>query len=266
MTENASPFFVRPHRFDDPDPDDTWFPRLDCHRRPILDNGERVLWRGRTWLAGYLLDPDTGTPELAWRLPRLAEITVTDRRLAYVCAELRITAAPNRGAGVGRRRAGPGDARVATGQIRWQWPAELRILPGAGPDPDAGTPRLLVVCDAVGATGRPCLALSGDPSGSVPALRRLATLIRRAVAEFRLANPGLVELAPPEWDILLARAGMASLAETLTDPWRGIDLPGSLPVEFAHRNDYYRRAVPRHPASPPQRASGRSGRWPGSAS
>ncbi|GAB3964421.1 hypothetical protein V1634_01450 [Plantactinospora veratri] len=259
MTENASPFFIRPHRFDDPDQDDTYFPRLDWHRRLVLDTDERVLWRDRVQVAGYLLAPHAGPDELAWSLPRPAEVTVTDRRLTYVCVDCHIGPAPGLGADPRhRRRTGPVTSRVVTGQIRWQWPAGLRILaPGAGPQtgPAVTGERLLVVCDAVRAIGRPALALSGGPLDSRQSVRRLATVIRRAVAGFRLANPAMVELAPPEWDALLSRAGLALHADALADPRRGVDLPGSLPVEFAHRDDYYRRALRRRNAPTPSRSA-----------
>ncbi|GAA3766346.1 hypothetical protein GCM10022225_60870 [Plantactinospora mayteni] len=259
MTENASPFFIRPHRFDDPDQDDTYFPRLDWHRRLVLDTDERVLWRDRVEVAGYLLAPDAGPDELAWALPQPAEVIVTDRRLCYVCLDCHLGPAPGLQADSRhRRRTGPAGSRVVTGQIRWQWPAGLRVLSaGTGPETDPGTAgeRLLVVCDAVRATGRPALALSGGPLDSPQRVRRLATVIRRAVAGFRLANPAMVELAPPEWDALLSRAGLALHADALADPRRGVDLPGSLPVEFAHRDDYYRRSLRRRNAPTPSRSS-----------
>ncbi|MFC6018478.1 hypothetical protein ACFP2T_19990 [Plantactinospora solaniradicis] len=259
MTENASPFFIRPYRFDDPDPDDTYFPRLDWRRRLVLDSDEQVLWHDQIEVTGYLLTPGGGVDELAWTLPRQAEVVVTDRRLTYVCADCHIGPAPGfRADPRHRRRTGPVGTRVVTGQIRWQWPSALRIVPsttgtGGGPGRD-GAERLLVVCDAVRATGRPALALSGGPLGSAQSLRRLATVIRRAVAGFRLANPAMVELAPPEWDALIARAGLALFAEALADPRRGIDLPGALPVEFAHRDDYYRRSLRRRNAPAPSRS------------
>ncbi|MBE1485411.1 hypothetical protein [Plantactinospora soyae] len=264
MTENASPFFIRPYRFDDPDPDDTYFPRLDWHRRLVLDADEQVLWHDQIEVAGYLLTPGGGVDELAWTLPRQAEVVVTDRRLTYVCADCHIGPAPGfRADPRHRRRSGPVGTRLVTGQIRWQWPSALRIVrpvdeAGGAPVRDDAE-RLLVVCDAVRATGRPALALSGGPLESAQGIRRLATVIRRAVAGFRLANPAMVELAPPEWDALIARAGMALFADALADPRRGIDLPGALPVEFAHRDDYYRRSLRRRNAPAPSRSTSTPG-------
>lgn len=250
MAEDASPFFIRPHRFDDPAQDDTYFPRLDWHRRLVLEPDEQVLWRDEVDVAGHLLAPDDSSGELVWTLPRRAEVTVTDRRLAYVCVDWRIGSAPVPWAGSRqRRRSAPIGSHVVTGQIRWQWPSALRILPATGPEDGGRNPeRLLVVCDAVRSTGRPALALSGGTLGSARTVRRVATLIRRGVAGFRLANPTMVELAPPEWDALLARAGLAPFADALADPERGVDLPGALPVEFAHRDDYYRRSLRRRNA------------------
>ena len=91
---------------------------------------------------------------------------------------------------------------------------------------------------------RPALVLSGGTSGEG---RELALVIRRAIARFRLTNPDIVELSPRDRDALQLRAGSAQLLDELTDPARGVALPGGLPVEFVNRDDYY------HPSPAPAR-------------
>jgi len=234
---NAAPFFIKPYRFDDPAADET-SPVLDRHRAVLLEPGEEVLWRGRVGVTGYLVGPRGDQAERRWTLPRLADVTVTDRRLAYVCddwdlagvgsARHRSVAVP--GPRPRRRPALGGGTRVATGQILWQWPCRLQLPPAPGPQ------GVLIVCDSMRANRRPALALGGG--------RDLALTIRRAVARFRLTHPEVVELTPRDRDALALRAGSAQLLDELTDPVRGCVLPGGLPVEFVNRDDYY------HPAAP----------------
>ena len=114
-----------------------------------------------------------------------------------------------------------------SGQIRWQWPSRLE-LPVAEEDEPS---QLLIVCDALRTIQQPALALGG-PAGEVVALARQ---VRRAVAMFRLTRPELVDLSAQERDVLLLRAGPALLAGATR-----VTLPGSLPVEFHSRDDYYR--------------------------
>nr|MDT0658560.1 hypothetical protein [Micromonospora sp. DSM 115978] len=158
MGDDASPFFIRPHRFDDPDPDDGAFPLLDGHHRILLDEGERILWSGRLNLAGYLVGP-AATRELRWRLPSPARAMVTDRRLAFVCTDWtsggQSPAVRNIHGGPKHRfRSDRVQTRLATGQLRWQWPSRLHLLtpgptagpalaapgPLSGPNPAAATP------------------------------------------------------------------------------------------------------------------------------
>ncbi|MFD0823430.1 hypothetical protein ACFQ0D_35095, partial [Micromonospora zhanjiangensis] len=89
---------------------------------------------------------------------------------------------------------------------------------------------------------RPTLAVGGDPLGTNGTVRELGHLVRRAVAGFRLTHPGTVELTPPERDALTARTRASLFSDELADPYRGVDLPGALLVEFLHRDDYYRRS------------------------
>jgi hypothetical protein len=249
----ATPFFIQPYRFDDPNADETG-PVLDRQRAVVLDPGEDVRWRGQVNVAGYLIGAPGAQAERRWTLPRCADVTITDRRLAYVCDDwdlARVGAPRHRPAASfaprpRRRPALGGGTRVATGQILWQWPWRLHLLPPPGPQ------GVLIVCDSMRSNRRPALMLSGGVAGDG---RELALTVRRSIARFRLTNPDIVELSPRDRDALQLRAGSALLLDELTDPQRGVALPGGLPVEFVDRDDYY------HPA-PVQQHWGLTGGGP----
>ena len=243
---SAAPFFIQPYRFDDLVADDRTTPVLDRDRSVVLDEDEDVLWQGRVALAGFLIGHRSAQAERRWTLPRKADVVVTDRRLAYVCEDwdLRVAGTRPHRVPVGaapvpplRRRPALGSGvRIAAGQILWQWPCRLHMMPAPGPQ------GVLVVCDSMRSDRRPGLALSGGDAGPEAEARNLAIVIRRAVARYRLANPDVLEVSPRERDTLRARAGQALFLDELADPLRGVGLPGALPVEFVHRDDYY------HPA------------------
>lgn len=216
--DDGSPFFIGPHRFDAPEAADR--PVLDRRYEPVPEPGERTLGRYRLTLAGHLLDPAGDRRQ--WRLAPAVTVTVTDRRIVHVCTDLAL--API-GAG-SRHRRKPRPGRLVSGQIRWQWPSRLELLPTT----PEGSAELLVVCDALRTIHQPALAFGG-PAREVGALARL---VRRSVAAFRLANPAVVELSAAERDVLLRRAGTGPVARGVPVP-----LPGSLPVEFLTRADYY---------------------------
>ncbi|MER7458404.1 hypothetical protein [Micromonospora sp. NPDC126480] len=219
MHDDASPFFIAPHRFDAVD--DTG-PVLDRRHELVPEPGERLLGRHRVRVAGYLLGPSDAWR--SWELPALVSVTVTDRRLAYVGSGSQLSVVG--GTDEPRHRRGVRLPGLVSGQIRWQWPSRLEVVP-----PGPGRPgQVLVVCDALRTIHQPALALA-HPDGVV----HLARQIRRAVAAFRLTHPELVDLSPPERDVLALRAA----GGPLTADGR-VTLPGSLPVEFRSRDDYYR--------------------------
>ncbi|MGC4893029.1 hypothetical protein [Micromonospora sp. DT31] len=226
MPEDAAPFFVGPHRFDADD--DPSRPVLDRRHTLVPEPGERLLDRQLLRVAGHLLGPTDDVRR--WALPGAATVTVTDHRLAYVCTGSELSLVAGRDGRVGARHRRPARlSRLVSGQIRWQWPSRLELAE-AGP----GLAELRVVCDALRTIRQPALALTG-PVAPVTALARQ---VRRAVAGYRLANPDLVELSPPERDALATRVA-ASPGPTLGR----VILPGSLPVEFLSRDDYYRVPV-----------------------
>ncbi|MFG2057089.1 hypothetical protein ACGFI9_24010 [Micromonospora sp. NPDC048930] len=225
MQEDAAPFFIGPHRFDADD--DTARPVLDRRYALVPEPGEQVLAQHRLQVTGHLLGPTES--DRAWSLPGPATVTVTDRRLAYVCTGSELSLVPGRDGRTGARHRRPVRlSRLVSGQIRWQWPSRLELVD----DPD-GAVELRVVCDALRTIRQPALALGG-PAALVTALARQ---VRRSVAAFRLVHPELVDLSPPERDTLLTRVS------AVPGPARGaVTLPGSLPVEFLSRDDYYRPA------------------------
>jgi hypothetical protein len=202
-------------------------------------------------------------------------VTVTDRRLAFVCEDSgieEVTDEPTGTVGPRRRRRSRGTSRIVSGQVRWQWPSRLHLLPAvAATDTGPARPeQLLLVCDSLRTIRQPGLALGGGDLAAQRATRDLTHLVRRAVARFRLANPGTLELSPPERDALAVRAGTGLFVDELADPRRGISLPGSLVVEFLHRDDYYRRAARSSPSATRTPAPSTPPLWrsghPGSAS
>ncbi|MET8908284.1 hypothetical protein [Micromonospora sp. NPDC004551] len=246
MQEDAAPFFIGPHRFDADD--DPTHPLLDRRHAVLPEPGERLLGQHSLRVAGHLLGP---TDDLrSWALPTPAAVTVTDRRLAYVCSGSELSLVSGRGGRTDARHRRPVRlSRLVSGQIRWQWPSRLELA--ESPD---GTGELRVVCDALRTIRQPALALAGP----VDLVAALARHVRRSVAAFRLARPELVDLSPPERDTLAIRMGPAPGSA------RGaVTLPGSLPVEFLSRDDYYRPAVAEPPAWPRQDVPARD--RPGSA-
>jgi hypothetical protein len=236
MNDDASPFFVTPHRFDAPR--DARSPVLDRRHELVCDPGEQVLWRGRLRVTGHLLGPTQALR--CWKLDPIALVTVTDQRVVYVCAgsDLAVVGSGPRH----RRRAGAG-VPLVSGQVRWQWPSRLELLAD-----DRGQPaELLIVCDALRTIQQPALGLAVVP-GTPGRITELARLVRRAVATFRLAHPTMVELSPPERDVLATRAGTG-----LFTGEAGVPLPGSLPVEFLTGDDYYQR--PGRWTPPPERTA-----------
>lgn len=219
MHDDASPFFIAPHRFDAPDDD---APVLDRRYELVPEAGEQVLDRCQLHAAGYLLGPSKAWRH--WALPAPVEVTVTDRRIAYAGTGSPLSLVGSPDAPVWHRR-GVRLAGLVSGQIRWQWPSRLELVAAGREAPT----RLLVVCDALRTIQQPALALDGPAEQ----LAELARQVRRAVATFRLLHPELVDLSPPERDVLVVRADSGPLTARIT-------LPGSLPVEFNSRDDYYR--------------------------
>ncbi|MET7469983.1 hypothetical protein ACFYON_18990 [Micromonospora sp. NPDC005686] len=223
MPEDATPFFVGPHRFDADD--DPTRPVLDRRYELVPEPGERLLGQHRLRVAGHLLGPSEDVR--CWSLPTPATVTVTDRRMAYVCTGSELSLVSGRDGRTGARHRRPvRPSRLVSAQIRWQWPSRLHLA-----EVGDGSGELRVVCDALRTIRQPALALTG-PVGPVAALARQ---VRRAVAGFRLANAELVDLSPPEREVLAVRVAASP------GPMLGtVTLPGSLPVEFLSRDDYYR--------------------------
>ncbi|WP_189197827.1 hypothetical protein [Micromonospora fulviviridis] len=227
MSEDAAPFFIGPHRFDADD--DPTRPVLDRRYALLPEPGEQLLGQHRLLVAGHLLGPTDDVR--SWALPTPATVTVTDRRLAYVCTGSELSLVSGRDGRTDARHRRPVRlSRLVSGQIRWQWPSRLELAEGSD-----GTGELRVVCDALRTIRQPALALTGP----VALVAALARQVRRSVAAFRLRRPELVDLSPPE------RAALTARMNPSPGPALGsVTLPGSLPVEFLSRDDYYRPAEP----------------------
>jgi hypothetical protein len=163
--------------------------------------GERVLWEGCASVAEQGTDGDA---PMRWSLPPATRILVTDRRIAYAHPVRPTPAAPRdpdalvwpplpalSPTGV---PAEP-DA-VARGEVRWLWPHELRVRPGVSraPGRDARPTQVLLVCETAGGE-RPALVLSGGDLTAVSDADRLANLLRRTIAQFRLDHARTLDLS-----------------------------------------------------------------------
>ncbi len=164
----------------------------------ILSGGERLLWHGRCAVAEFSGPAAVDAGPSRWQLPPATEVLVTDRRLAF--------AYPVRPVSAGPPRVWPpyrtvpslpdsppdGDGDVAAGEVRWQWPHHLALHPGDA----ARAPRLGLVCEGRGT--RPMLVLAGGDVATVSEADRLANLVRRAVAQFRLDHATMLGLPTAE--------------------------------------------------------------------
>src|SRR4029450_4243646 len=74
-----------------------------------LQDGERVMWRGRCGVAEYAFDEAASLPR--WTLPESTDVLVTDHRVLY--------------AHTGH------EGHQGAGELRWLWPRHLRVQPGA---------------------------------------------------------------------------------------------------------------------------------------
>jgi hypothetical protein len=167
----------------------------------VLHEGERVVWQGCAAVAEQGADSDA---PMRWSLPPATRVVVTDRRIAYA-HPVRPTSVTPRDrdeliwppyptlspTGVPAQP----DA-LARGEVRWLWPHELRVRPGVtrAPGRDGRPTQVQLVCETSGGE-RPTLVLSGGDLTAVTDADRLANLLRRAIAEFRLDNARTLELS-----------------------------------------------------------------------
>jgi hypothetical protein len=226
-------------------------------RHPIrLAPGETVLWRGRVWLAEHVYTDAMDDYRVRWALPAPADLIVTDRRLAYVCRYRERS--PRSGAGpagsspagsspAGSSATGSSSARsswlgscaglvrprtVATGQVRYEWPNRLYVLPAREGVPRDGarrlvrTSRLLLACAAYRSPGRPTLLLSDGDIADVPAADELGNLLRAEITRFRLANAAALRLLPIEVEALAAQTDAPGFANRVGGRSQCVNLLG----------------------------------------
>jgi hypothetical protein len=213
-----------------------------------LELGERVIWRGRADLAEHLYSETMDRHSIRWTLPNPADIVVTDRRIAYASVDgpgtLYLASATHR-------------PNQAVGHIRWHWPYHLYVCPGQSSPATAGGPgegaqrggraaglvhqqatRVLLVCGAAQAGGKPVLVLSGGDLDTVTAADALANVIRRAVAGYRLDNAAAIGLSPLHAQALSRRLVGPAFANRLDGPPQAVNLPGALLFGFRNSNEY----------------------------
>jgi hypothetical protein len=203
---NATSYFLRLDRRAPtaPAPRDTVG---DQHGAPTgliaLRSDERVLWQGQASVCEVAGDE----PGERWSLPPSTQVTVTDRRVAYALPVRPAPAAPPSTWPPHRTVSPIGVPAVpdglASGEVRWLWPHELRVRPGparafgrAAGTSDASPAQVMLVCETAGGE-RPTLVFSGGDLAALSAAEHLANLMRRAIAQFRLDNAATLELSTP---------------------------------------------------------------------
>ncbi len=162
--------------------------------------GERVLWQGHAGVGEESVG-EPGAP-LRWSLPASTQVLVTDRRVAYAhpvrpaVSDAPPAWPPHRTLSPTGVPAAPDG--LACGEVRWLWPHELRVRPATtrAPGHDAAPAQVVLVCETAGGE-RPALVFSGGDLATGPHADRLANLLRRSIAQFRLDNARALELSTP---------------------------------------------------------------------
>src|SRR5215212_3498231 len=132
-----------------------------------LQGGERSMWRGRCGVAEYAFDEAASLPR--WTLPESTDVLVTDYRVLYA-----YTAEDGH--------------EVRSGELLWLWPQHLRVQPGVhSRDRGAAATQIQLVCGGTDGT-YPALVFAGGDLATVGDADRLATIIRQAIARFRVDN------------------------------------------------------------------------------
>jgi hypothetical protein len=206
-----------------------------------LGPGEQVLWHGRAGIAEHLYSETMDCSIVRWVLPSSTEIVVTDRRLTYVHG-IRPTVGPPRawppyptsGLAPGRHRARV-DEQVS-GEMHWQWPHHLHVRPGNPPrfGPDgvrsAQPTQVRLVCRTGPTGGQPTLVLSGGDLVTVEHADRLANLLRRVIAQFRLEHVDTFPLSATQSRALARRLIGPEFANYRGGAAQAVGLPGALPL------------------------------------
>lgn len=140
-------------------------------------------------------------------------------------------------------------AGAIVGQVRWQWPYWLHVVP---PRAAAGTGgrraqhegRILLVCKAYGVRGLPALVLSGGDLEAPAGVDLVANVIRGAVATFRVAHASALGLRPGEVGAVAARMAGPVFSNPSGGSGQGTNLPGSLLVGFLDHDEYRQTDAP----------------------
>jgi hypothetical protein len=228
--------------FRDPDvpQDQRYVPAVDHDGHVVLEDDEQILWRGSGGARAHHLDPGTNERGLAWQLPSVVDLLVTNQRLAFVTASWRGPAPETAlwdlhdvGAAATAIAGGPVHA---AGQVRWQWP--LSVTWTDNRPPDVGLKLFTARAGSEG-TSLHMHELVIRPEGTPGST--IGTLIATAVARFRLADDDRWSTAvfrEPEAEL---RRDFRTLADSdsppATDPNRGLVLPGGMLYGALSRSD-----------------------------
>ncbi|GGN03344.1 hypothetical protein FHR83_001032 [Actinoplanes campanulatus] len=172
-----------------------------------LDSGERVLWRGRCAVAEYAFDEASSLPR--WTLPEETDVIVTDRRVRYVHVA---------------------DGTQSSGELFWLWPQHLRVQPGnRETGRNATVTQIQLVC--VGPAGTyPALIFAGGDLATVGDADRLANLLRKTIAHFRVENADLIGVPAPQVRMLSRLAIGPEFSNFQGGAGQTVTVLGSVPV------------------------------------
>lgn len=188
-----------------------------------LSGTEQVLWQGRAAVAEFALEDGELAPP-RWSLPESTEVTITDRRVAYS----HVVRGPGQWPPYQGPAAGPPPVHeVTSGETRWLWPQHLRVQPGARSDDSVS--EIHLVCGSADG-GWPTLVLAGGDLAAVGDADRVANLLRRAIVQFRLDNPGGLSLSTPQSRMLSRLLITPEFSNHLGGPAQTVSLPGTFPL------------------------------------
>ncbi|MEV0897749.1 translation initiation factor 2 [Actinoplanes sp. NPDC049802] len=172
-----------------------------------LDGGERVLWRGRCAVAEYAFDEASSLPR--WTLPEETDVIVTDRRVRYVSGT---------------------NGTQRSGELFWLWPQHLRVQPGnRETGRNATVTQIQLVCNGPSGT-YPALIFAGGDLATVGDADRLANLLRKTIAHFRVENADLIGVPPIQVRMLSRLAIGPEFTNFQGGQGQTVSLLGSVPV------------------------------------
>jgi hypothetical protein len=208
-----------------------------------------VLWQGRTQVEELRFTDELDDYDQLWQLPSLADVTITDQRLLFVCARWEVGGGwSSWGAPVGAallnvasrvRAATLRRGVVMVGQLRWQWPVAMQFHHGSSGSPPrrnrAQGTGLILITGAFRTAGKPALRLFGGDLSAPTSAGHVGLLVRQAIVRFRLDRAvalGLDEAATQRLDGPAGtggRRGKGGMRSELRAAERGVTFVVSAP-------------------------------------